>query len=101
MRKEYGRDKEVKKPFTGHHDPSEKPAPRERRKPSAKFHLAKGTVIDYKEIALLQKYVSDRGKILSRRFTGMTAKNQRELTRAIKKARFLGLLHALGSKLPR
>ena len=64
----------------------------------AKFHLPKGTTVDYKDINLLQKYITDRGKILSRRMTGISAKDQRGLVRAIKKARFLGLLTVLGSK---
>jgi len=54
--------------------------------------------VDYKDINLLQKYITDRGKILSRRVTGVSAKEQRDLVRAIKKARFLGLLTMLGSK---
>ena len=59
-------------------------------KKPAKFHLPKGTKIDYKDINLLQKYITDRGKMLSRRYTGVSAKDQRELSRAIKQARFLG-----------
>jgi len=65
------------------------------RKP-IKFQLPKDVQIDYKEISLLQKFVSDRGKILSRRFTGASAKEQRALVRCIKQARFLGLLTILG-----
>ena len=49
-------------------------------------------VIDYKDIVTLKKLLSERGKILSRRFTGVNAKNQRLLCEAIKRARFLGLL---------
>jgi small subunit ribosomal protein S18 len=49
-------------------------------------------VIDYKDISTLKKLLSERGKILSRRFTGVNAKNQRLLCEAIKRARFLGLL---------
>jgi len=49
-------------------------------------------VIDYKDIATLRKLLSERGKILSRRFTGVSAKNQRLLCEAIKRSRFLGLL---------
>ncbi len=52
----------------------------------------KGKVIDYKNIALLEKYVSERGKILPSRITGVSAKNQRELAVAIKRARVIGLL---------
>ena len=58
----------------------------------AKFRLPKGTKIDYKDAALLQRYISDRGKIIARRISGFTAKEQRALVTAIKRARFLALL---------
>ena len=64
----------------------------------AKFHMPKGTKIDYKDINLLQKYISDRGKILSRRVTGVSSSEQRALVRSIKQARFLGLLTILGAR---
>ena len=48
--------------------------------------------IDYKDIALLRKFMSERGKIRSRRVTGLTAKKQREVAIAIKNAREMGLL---------
>jgi len=48
--------------------------------------------IDYKDIDLLRKFISEQGKILPRRVTGLTAKQQRQLTRAIKQARILALL---------
>jgi len=48
--------------------------------------------IDYKDIARLSKYISDRGKIEPRRRTGICAKHQRHLASAIKRARFLALL---------
>ena len=64
----------------------------------AKFSLPKGTKIDYKEVNLLQKYVTERGKILSRRVTGVSAKEQREIARAIRQARYLGLIYILGAK---
>lgn len=48
--------------------------------------------IDYKDVDLLRKFITERGKILPRRITGLTAKQQRELTRAIKRARTLALL---------
>jgi small subunit ribosomal protein S18 len=48
--------------------------------------------IDYKDIDLLRKFISEQGKILPRRVTGLTAKQQRQLTRAIKRARILALL---------
>ena len=48
--------------------------------------------IDYKDVRLLQRYVSERGKIVPSRITAVSAKKQRELAQAIKRARFLGLL---------
>jgi small subunit ribosomal protein S18 len=50
------------------------------------------THVDYKEIEKLKKYITDRGKIIPRRVTGTCAKHQRQLTGAIKRARFLALL---------
>jgi len=48
--------------------------------------------IDYKDVDLLRKYITERGKILPRRITGLTCKQQRDLTQAIKRARILALL---------
>lgn len=48
--------------------------------------------IDYKDVDLLKKFVTERGKILPRRITGLTAKQQRDLTKSIKRARILALL---------
>ena len=48
--------------------------------------------IDYKDVDLLKRFISERGKILPRRVTGTSAKNQRKLTIAIKRARIMGLL---------
>ncbi len=48
--------------------------------------------IAYKDVKLLQRYVSERGKIVPSRITAVSQKKQRELARAIKRARFLGLL---------
>ena len=53
---------------------------------------AKVTEIDYKDVALLRKFISDRGKIRSRRITGVTVQEQRELSKAIKNAREMALL---------
>jgi len=50
------------------------------------------THIDYKDVDLLKKFISERGKILPRRVTGTSAKYQRMLTRAIKRARTVALL---------
>ncbi|HCF30721.1 MAG TPA: 30S ribosomal protein S18 [Cyanobacteria bacterium UBA11049] len=48
--------------------------------------------IDYKDVDLLRKFITERGKILPRRLTGLTAKQQRDLTLAIKRARIVALL---------
>src|SRR5947207_1437747 len=62
---------------------------RMRKNRKAHFTLPK---IDYKDVRLLQRYVSERGKIVPSRITAVSAKKQRELSQAIKRARFLGLL---------
>lgn len=49
-------------------------------------------IIDYKDIDLLRKFINDQGKILSRRFTGLNSKEQKQLTKSIKRARVLALL---------
>lgn len=51
-----------------------------------------GEPIDYKDVDLLRKFITERGKILPRRITGLTAKQQRDLTVAIKRARIIALL---------
>ncbi|MEM6598151.1 MAG: 30S ribosomal protein S18, partial [Cyanobacteria bacterium P01_C01_bin.69] len=51
-----------------------------------------GEKIDYKDVDLLRKFVTERGKILPRRITGLTSKQQRDLTKAIKRARVVALL---------
>jgi small subunit ribosomal protein S18 len=48
--------------------------------------------IDYKDVDLLRKFITERGKILPRRITGLTAKQQHDLTVAIKRARIVALL---------
>ena len=56
------------------------------------FCVAKVESIDYKDVARLRRYISERAKILPRRVTGTCARHQRELTVAIKRARHLALL---------
>jgi small subunit ribosomal protein S18 len=63
-----------------------------RRRKSCPFTGEGAPVIDYKDVKLLQRYVSERGKIVPSRITAVSAKKQRELARAIKRARFLALL---------
>jgi small subunit ribosomal protein S18 len=63
-----------------------------RRRKTSPFAVADAPRIDYKDIKLLQRFVSERGKIVPRRITAVTAKEQRELAQAIKRARTLALL---------
>ena len=56
------------------------------------FCVDKAEYIDYKDVAKLKKYVTERGKILPRRISGNCAKHQRALTVAIKRARVMALL---------
>ena len=63
-----------------------------RRKKTCPFSGPDAQKIDYKDIRLLQKFISERGKIVPSRITAVSAKKQRELAQAIKRARFLGLL---------
>lgn len=63
-----------------------------RRRKTCPFAGDNAPKIDYKDVRLLQRYVSERGKIVPSRITAVSAKKQRELAKAIKRARFLGLL---------
>ena len=63
-----------------------------RRRKSCPFSGPSAPKIDYKDVKLLQRFVSERGKIVPSRITAVSAKKQRELAQAIKRARFLGLL---------
>ena len=63
-----------------------------RRKKSCPFSGEGAVEIDYKDTKLLQKYISERGKIAPSRITSVSMKKQRELAEAIKRARFLALL---------
>ncbi|WP_030679034.1 30S ribosomal protein S18 [Streptomyces rimosus] len=69
------------------HDPRKKSAPRPNPLDAAGI-----TYIDYKDTDLLRKFISDRGKIRSRRVTRVSAQQQRQLSRAIKNAREMALL---------
>ncbi|WCL52786.1 30S ribosomal protein S18 [Gimibacter soli] len=63
-----------------------------RRRKSCPFSGENAQSIDYKDVKLLQKYVSERGKIVPSRITAVSAKKQRELAKAIKRARQIALL---------
>jgi small subunit ribosomal protein S18 len=66
--------------------------PFHRRRKTCPFSGENAPKIDYKDARLLGRYMSERGKIVPSRITAVSASKQRELARAIKRARFLGLL---------
>ena len=74
-------NKEIKRPVR-------KPA----RRKVCNFCVEKAETIDYKDVAKLRRFISERAKILPRRVTGTCARHQRQLTVAIKRARHLALL---------
>ena len=63
-----------------------------RRRKTCPFSGDNAPKIDYKDVKLLSRYISERGKIVPSRITAVSAKKQRELAKAIKRARFLALL---------
>ena len=63
-----------------------------RRRKTCPFSAKNAPKIDFKDTRLLQTYMSERGKIVPSRITAVSAKKQRELSQAIKRARHLGLL---------
>jgi small subunit ribosomal protein S18 len=65
---------------------------RKPRKKQNPLNAAKITYVDYKDTALLRKFISDRGKIRARRVTGVTVQQQRQIATAIKNAREMALL---------
>ncbi len=70
--------------------PSKRPFARRRK--VCPFSSDTAPKLDYKDPKLLQNYMSERGKIVPSRITAVSIKKQRQLARAIKRARFLGLL---------
>lgn len=69
-----------------------------RQKNTARFQLPKDADIDYKNFPLLQKYLNDRGRIIPRRISEISSKEQRQLSISIKRARQLALLTSGGIK---
>jgi small subunit ribosomal protein S18 len=63
-----------------------------RKKKVCQFCTEKNLKIDYKDVDTLSKYITERGKILPKRVTGACAMHQREVARAIKRARVVALL---------
>jgi small subunit ribosomal protein S18 len=73
--------------------------PRFQRERECRFCASPKMIIDYKDIETLSRFVSDHGKIRSRRQTGTCAKHQRQLAREIKRSRHLALLPFTGESL--
>ncbi|HYN75696.1 MAG TPA: 30S ribosomal protein S18 [Candidatus Limnocylindria bacterium] len=69
-----------------------KPPIRKPKKKSNPLKAAKIDHVDYKDTALLRKFISDRGKIRARRVTGVSTQQQREIAKAVKNAREMALL---------
>ncbi|ADU52430.1 SSU ribosomal protein S18P [Thermaerobacter marianensis DSM 12885] len=65
---------------------------RRKRRKVCEFCVNRIAVVDYKDAGRLRKFLTERGKILPRRITGNCARHQRQLTRAIKRARIMALL---------
>ncbi len=72
--------------------PAKKPFKRVNKKKVCQFCVDKVNAIDYKEVGKLRKYVTEKGKMLPRRMTGVCAKHQRMLAEAVKRARIVALL---------
>ena len=66
--------------------------PSQKRRKSSPFSAPNTPAIDYKDLKVLTRYVSERGKIIPSRISAVSAKKQRELSKAIKRARFLALM---------
>ncbi len=69
-----------------------KNSPFEERKKFCPFSQKNSPKIDYKDTKLLMRYISEKGKITPSRITNVSSKKQKELTKAIKRARYLALL---------
>ena len=65
-------------------------------KSTARFKIDDAAKINYKNLPLIQRFLNDRGKIVPRRISGVSAKEQRLISKAIKQARFLALLPSGG-----
>lgn len=63
-----------------------------RRKKKKICQMCAGKSVDYKDVMIINKYISDKGKILPRRMTGACAKHQRHIAGEVKKARFMALI---------
>lgn len=77
--------------------PATNGSPMRRKKKRCPFTSAGIQDIDYKDVEKLKQFITDRGKILPRRITGVSAHHQRLLTEAIKRARHMALLPFVGN----
>ena len=84
-------EKKFKKDASSYDDKNPSKFRKENKKVCV-FCMEKNEVIDYKNVAKLRKYMTEKGKIIPRRTTGVCAKHQRELANAIKRARVMALL---------
>ncbi|MBF0532353.1 MAG: 30S ribosomal protein S18 [Candidatus Omnitrophica bacterium] len=69
-----------------------------RPRNTVRFQLPEIDAIHFKNFTILQKFLTERGKLIPRRITGLSAKGQRRLTEAVKQARFLALLSGGGAR---
>ena len=67
-------------------------SPFDNKKKFCPFSQKNSPIIDYKDTRLLSRYITEKGKIVPSRITGVSKKKQKELSQAIKRARFLSLL---------
>ena len=74
-------------------------SPFDNKKKFCPFSQPGSPVIDYKDVRLLSRYITEKGKIIPSRITGVSRKKQKELAKAIKRARFLSLI-SYTNKLP-
>jgi len=75
-------------------------SPFDNKKKFCPFSQPGSPKIDYKDIRLLSRYITEKGKIVPSRITGVSRKKQKELSRAIKKARFLSLISYTNKTFP-
>ena len=66
------------------------------RKKKKVCQMCAGKSVDYKDVAIVSKYINEKGKIMPSRITSVSAKKQRELATAVKRARYLALLPYVG-----
>jgi small subunit ribosomal protein S18 len=69
-----------------------------KRRKSCPFTAAGVKYIDYKDVSTLSRFITERGKIIPRRITGISLRHQRMLTNAIKRARYMALLPFVASE---